>query len=187
MALKALAFYRDAIDHDSPEIRADIASEWKGRDPFDPGNLVELLTVDESKTINNPQTPCIIISASGMATGGRVVHHLRDMLPNPKHTVVLVGYQAVGTRGRNLLEGATEVRMHGEMVPVKAQIASVQEFSVHVDGNELISWLSTAKDRIKKVFVIHGEEGAQEAVVQRVEGELHVSAVAPNDAQRFAL
>jgi metallo-beta-lactamase family protein len=109
------------------------------------------------------------------------------MLPNPKHTVVLVGYQAAGTRGRNLLEGAKEVKMHGEMVPVEAQIASIQEFSVHADGNELLQWIGVAKNRIKKIFVIHGEEGAQEAVVKRVEGELHVSAVAPTDSQHFTL
>lgn len=187
MALKALAFYRDAIDKHSPEIREEIATTWEGRDPFDPGNLIELMTVDESKTINNPPQPSIIISASGMATGGRVVHHLRGMLPNPKHTVILVGYQAVGTRGRNLLEGADEVKMHGEMVPVEAQIASVQEFSVHADGNELMNWIGVAKDRIKKVFVVHGEEGAQDAMASRVEAELHVSAVAPTDAQRFPL
>jgi metallo-beta-lactamase family protein len=187
MALKALAFYRDAIDKHSPEIRDDIAETWQGRDPFDPGQLVELMTVEESKSINTPPQPSIIISASGMATGGRVVHHLRGMLPNPKHTVVLVGYQAVGTRGRNLLEGAKEVKMHGEMVPVEAQIASIQEFSVHADGNELLQWIGVAKDRIKKIFVIHGEEGAQEAVVKRVEDELHVSAIAPTDAQHFAL
>lgn len=187
MALKALAFYRDAIDKHSPEIRDDIAATWEGRDPFDPGSLIELMTVEESKSINTPPQPSIIISASGMATGGRVVHHLRGMLPNPKHTVVLVGYQAVGTRGRNLLEGAKEVKMHGEMVPVEAQIASIQEFSVHADGNELMNWIGVAKDRIKKIFVIHGEEGAQEAVVKRVEAELHVAAVAPNDAQHFTL
>ena len=187
MALKALAFYRDAIDKHSPEIRDDIAATWEGRDPFDPGTLIELMTVEESKSINTPPQPSIIISASGMATGGRVVHHLRSMLTNPKDTVILVGYQAVGTRGRNLLEGAKEVKMHGEMVPVKAQIASVQEFSVHVDGNELLKWLGVAGSRIKKVFVIHGEEGAQDAVVVRIEAELHIKAVAPNDAQQFQL
>ena len=187
MALKALSFYRDAINKHSPEIRDDIAQEWEGRDPFDPGTLVELLTVDESKSINNPQKPCIIISASGMATGGRVVHHLRDMLPNPKHTVILVGYQAVGTRGRSLVDGVDEVKMHGEMVPVRAQIASVQEFSVHVDGNELMAWVATAKERIKKIFVVHGEEGAAEAVVERFEGELQINSIAPNDGQKFSL
>lgn len=185
MALKALAFYRDAINKHSDEIRDEIAATWEGRDPFDPGTLVELLTVDESKTINNPVTPCIIISASGMATGGRVVHHLRDMLPNPKHTVILVGYQAIGTRGRNLLEGANEVRMHGEMVPVKAQIANVQEFSVHADADELLAWIAVAKARINQVFVVHGETGAAEALSSRIEGELHIRSITPKDAEQF--
>jgi metallo-beta-lactamase family protein len=187
MALKALAFYRDAINKHSPEIREDIATTWEGRDPFDPGTLVELLTVDESKTINNPVTPCIIISASGMATGGRVVHHLRDMLPNPKHTVILVGYQAMGTRGRNLLEGAEEVRMHGEMVPVRAQIANVQEFSVHADADELLSWIGVAKDRIRQAFVVHGETGAAEALSTRIESELQITAITPKDAEQFPI
>ena len=187
MALKALDFYRDAINHSSPEIREDIAAQWQGRDPFDPGTLVELMTVEESKTINNPKQPSIIISASGMATGGRVVHHLRGMLPNPNDTVVLVGYQAVGTRGRNLLQGAEEVKMHGEFVPVKAHIASVQEFSVHADGDELVNWIGVAKDRIGQIFVVHGEEGAAEAMVVRFNQELHIKAVAPKDAQRFSI
>ena len=187
MALKALAFYRDAINKHSDEIRDDIANTWEGRDLFDPGTLVELVTVDESKTINNPVTPCIIISASGMATGGRVVHHLRDMLPNPKHTVVLVGYQALGTRGRNLLEGAEEVRMHGEMVPVKAQIANVQEFSVHADADELLTWLGVGKERISQIFVVHGETGAADALALRIQSELKVEAITPKDAQRFPI
>lgn len=187
MALKALAFYRDAINRHSPEIRSEIASHWEGRDPFDPGSLVELPTVEDSKTINNPTTPCIIISASGMATGGRVVHHLRDMLPNAKHTVMLVGYQAVGTRGRNLLEGAEEVKMHGEMVPVRAQISQVQEFSVHADANELIRWIGVAKDRIGKVFVVHGETGAAETLGQRITTELQLKAITPKDAQQFEI
>ena len=109
MALRALAFYRQAINESSPEIRPEIVETWKNKDPFSTGTLVELTTVDESKTINDPQQPCIIISASGMGTGGRVVHHLRNMLPKAKHTVILVGYQAIGTRGRNLVEGATEI------------------------------------------------------------------------------
>lgn len=187
MALKALAFYRDAIDKHSPEIREEIVNTWAGRDPFDPGTLVELMTVDESKSINNPAQPSIIISASGMATGGRVVHHLRTMLTHPKDTVILVGYQAIGTRGRNLLEGAKEVKMHGEMVPVKAQIAQVQEFSVHADGDELFTWLAPAKGRIKKIFVVHGETGAADVVVKRAQSELQTDATAPTDTQRFNL
>ena len=187
MALRALAFYREAIDQHSPEIREEVAAEWQGRDPFDPGSLVELMSVEESKTINNPQQPCIIISASGMATGGRVVHHLRDMLPNPKHTVILVGYQAMGTRGRQLSEGAEFVKMHGELVPVKAQIEQVQSFSVHADSNELIEWIRKAEEPIKQVFVVHGEAGAAEVFSDRIKSQLGFKSVAPRDGQSFLL
>lgn len=187
MALKALSFYRDAINKNSPEIRQSIVDQWVGSDPFDPGTLTELMTVEESKTINNPAQPSIIISASGMGTGGRVVHHLHGMLPNPKHTVVLVGYQAMGTRGRNLADGAEEVRMHGEFVPVRAQISQVQEFSVHADATELLTWLKTGQARIQQIFVVHGESGASEVLSARISKELEVPATAPKDGQAFSL
>lgn len=187
MALKALDFYRDAINTDSPEIRDEIVGEWKGRDPFDSGLLHELRTVDESKTVNDPQTPCIIISASGMGTGGRVVHHLRNMLPNPKHTVILVGYQAVGTRGRSLVDGAEEVKMHGEMVSVKASIEQVQSFSVHADSNELVAWMKTASIKPKRVFVVHGEAGVAESFAERVQKDVGVNSKAPSLGERIAL
>ncbi len=187
MALKALDFYREAINTRSPEIRTDIADQWHERDPFDAGSLHELVTVEESKTINNPQAPCIIISASGMGTGGRVVHHLRDMLPNPKHTVIMVGYQALGTRGRNLVDGAEEVKMHGQFVPVKATIEQVQSFSVHADANELIEWINSSSEKPKKVFVVHGEAGAAETFAERLQSQLGLDALAPKLGQRVAL
>ncbi|MEY4079414.1 MAG: hypothetical protein RIS80_1183, partial [Actinomycetota bacterium] len=187
MALKALTFYRNAIDEGSPEIRAEVRDQWRGRDPFDPGTLVELLTVEESKTINDPAQPCIIISASGMGTGGRVVHHLRQMLPKAKHTVLLVGYQAIGTRGRNLVDGAEEVRMHGEMVPVKASIEQIGSFSVHADSNELIEWLGAATPAPKQVFVVHGESGAAETLGDRIKSQLGWSSHVPRDGEIVAL
>ena len=184
MALKALSFYRDAINHDSQEIRQDVATEWKGRDPFDAGTLVELLTVEESMTINDPQTPCIIISASGMGTGGRVVHHLRFMLPVAKNTVIMVGYQAVGTRGRSLVDGAEEVKMHGEMVPVRAKIANIQAFSVHADGDEMFEWVTKATEKPGTVFVVHGEAGAADALGDRFKAA-GWNAKVPTDASSF--
>ncbi|MEO0048867.1 MAG: hypothetical protein RL556_199, partial [Actinomycetota bacterium] len=187
MALKALAFYREAIDHGSAEIRPEVKAEWVGRDPFDPGTLVELTSVEESKSINNPTTPCIIISASGMATGGRVVHHLRNMLPNSKDTVILVGYQAIGTRGRTLSDGAEFVKMHGELVPVKAQIEKVMSFSVHADGNELVKWIGSHAQNLKKVFVVHGESGAAEIFSDRIKAQLGLNASVPHDGQSFEL
>lgn len=187
MALKALDFYRDAIDKGTADIRPDVRTEWVGRDPFDPGTLRELLTVDESKSINNPTSPCIIISASGMGTGGRVVHHLRQMLPNPHHTVILVGYQAVGTRGRSLVDGAESVRMHGEMVDVKARIENIQSFSVHADGNELTAWLKTATQTPAHVFVVHGESGVADSFAQHIADTLHWPAHAPRAGETVTL
>ncbi len=183
MALKALAFYRNAIDEGSAEIRAEVRDAWRGRDPFDPGTLVELVSVEESKTINDPTEPCIIISASGMGTGGRVVHHLRQMLPKAKHTVLLVGYQAIGTRGRALVDGAEEVRMHGEMVPVKASIGQIGSFSVHADANELIEWLGAANPAPGKVFVVHGEAGAAETLADRIKSQLGWPSHVPHDGE----
>ncbi|MFM6981108.1 MAG: MBL fold metallo-hydrolase RNA specificity domain-containing protein, partial [Micrococcales bacterium] len=187
MALKALAFYRKAINEDSEEIRDEIVRDWKDKDPFNPGTLVELMTVEESKTINEPPQPCIIISASGMATGGRVVHHLRDMLPNPKHTVILVGYQAIGTRGRALSDGAEFVKMHGELVPVRAQVEQVQSFSVHADSAELIEWIGKYRDEVKQVFVVHGEAGAAEIFSDRIHQQLGLKSTVPHDGQGFSL
>ena len=186
MALKALSFYREAINNSSVEIRSDVAADWKGRDPFDAGTLVELLTVEESMTVNDPQSPCIIISASGMGTGGRVVHHLRFMLPIAKNTVVMVGYQAIGTRGRSLVDGAEEVKMHGEMVPVRAKIANIQAFSVHADADEMFDWVSGATEKPGKVFLVHGESGAADALASRFKAAGWNCDV-PTDASSFPL
>lgn len=187
MALKALDYYREALNTDSQEIRPDVIAKWKNSDPFDPGSLVELDTVDESKTINNPTQSCIIISASGMGTGGRVVHHLRQMLPNPLHTILMVGYQAVGTRGRALIDGATEVKMHGEFVPVRAKVEQLGEFSVHADANELIAWLGTATQAPNKVFVVHGEAGVAETFSDLIKAKLGWSSIAPKDGESYEL
>lgn len=187
MALKALAFYREAIDGNSPEIRDEIVQQWAGSDPFDPGTLTELMSVEESKSINKPTSPCIIISASGMATGGRVVHHLKDMLPNPMHSIILVGFQAVGTRGRRLIEGEEQIKMHGQMIDVKAQIEQINSFSVHADADELIGWLSLAAEQPKRVFVVHGEAGAADTFADRIKADLNWDALAPNDGEAFDL
>ena len=187
MALKALDFYREAIQSESAEIRDDVVAKWKNSDPFDPGTLVELRTVEESKTVNNPTQSCIIISASGMATGGRVVHHLRQMLPNPKHLVLLVGYQSVGTRGRALIDGAKEVKMHGEYVPVRARVEQLGEFSVHADSNELLAWLKTASIAPNQVFVVHGEAGVAESFSEQIHAKLGWKSVAPKDGESYPL
>ncbi len=187
MALSALDFYREAINRGERDIRPDVVTAWANRDPFDPGTLQEMRTVDESKTINNPTAPCIIISASGMGTGGRVVHHLREMLPNPKHAVILVGYQAVGTRGRALVDGAQFVRMHGREVDVRARVEQIQSFSVHADRDELVAWLATASEAPTRVFTVHGDEGVAGILASRVSEKLGWTAFAPNAGDSLPL
>lgn len=187
MALKALDFYRQAIEEHSPEIRNEIVTEWAGKDPFDPGTLVELFSPEESKTINDPKEPCIIISASGMGTGGRVVHHLHDMLPKAIHSVILVGYQSIGTRGRSLADGAEFVKMHGELVPVHAQIEQIESFSVHADSNELLNWLASASEAPGTVFVVHGEAGAAEVLSDRIHAQLGWRSHVPHMGEMVSL
>jgi metallo-beta-lactamase family protein len=187
MALTALGHYRDALHGRSPEIRTDVANEWRTTDPFDPGNLHEMKSVEESKTLNDLHSPSIIISASGMATGGRVVHHLAGSLPHPKNTVILVGYQAVGTRGRLLLDGAKTIKIHGEWVPVNAEIVAIESFSVHADGDELIEWLHGASEPPEKAFVVHGEQSVAEKFARRLSEDLNWRCEVPKDGQQFPI
>ncbi|MEN9741416.1 MAG: hypothetical protein RIR66_372 [Actinomycetota bacterium] len=184
MALTALDFYREALDAGSSEIRQDMIDTWRGKDPFDPGTLSEKRSVEESKSLNNVHQPCIIVSASGMATGGRVVHHLAHMLPDSKNTVLLVGYQANGTRGQQLENGDQRIRIHGEDVPVRAQIAKADAFSVHADGDELINWLRPAK-KPTAAYVVHGEMKSAEEFSRRLKSELGWNAIVPKPEQSF--
>lgn len=186
MALSALNLYREAIAAGSTEIRKNVTERFRNTDPFDAGALHQMQTTEESKAINEIDHSAIIISASGMATGGRVVHHLANMLPNPKNTVILVGYQAIGSRGRQLDDGATELKIHGKLVPVNAHITNVESFSVHADTDELMTWLKQAK-KPKKAYVVHGESEGQEHMQQRLTDELGWDVVIPKSNQIFTI
>jgi metallo-beta-lactamase family protein len=120
-----------------------------------------------------------------MATGGRVVHHLKNMLPRSENTVILVGYQAVGTRGASLEAGAEEIKMHGEMVPVRAEIVKVEGYSVHADTEEMIGWFKGLPEAPDQVFVVHGESDAASAFAKRINQEFLWPAVAPDHGQEF--
>lgn len=181
MALRALALYRAAVRRGDREVRPGLGAHG---DPFDPGDLHEARTSEESKRLNAPRWPCIIVSASGMATGGRVLHHLAHLLPDPRNTVLLVGFQAVGTRGRDLAEGARQVKMHGRYVPVRAEVVSLPGFSVHADADELLGWLAALPAPPTCCYVNHGEPSASEALRQRIGQELGWLAVVPRTGER---
>ncbi|MBU6123284.1 MBL fold metallo-hydrolase RNA specificity domain-containing protein [Hymenobacter siberiensis] len=120
----------------------------------------------ESKGLNAKTGPAIIVSSSGMLTGGRIIHHLFNRLPRPQDTLLLVGYQAEGTRGRRLQNGETEIKMFGEMVPVRCQVKQLQGFSAHADRSELLRWLGQFQAPPKRTFIVHGEPVPAEALAQ---------------------
>lgn len=144
-------------------------------------------SVQKSKELNTRPGPSIIISASGMATGGRVLHHLKHRLPHRRNLVLLVGYQAIGTRGRALLDGASKIKIHGELVPVRARVASVRGLSAHGDGDEILQWLRTARTKPRRVFLIHGEPEAIRATGERVRQSLRFRTQAPKYLQKVTM
>jgi metallo-beta-lactamase family protein len=129
-------------------------------------------SVEESKALNTRQGPMIIISASGMATGGRVVHHLKAFAPDPRNTILFVGFQAGGTRGAAMLNGAETIKIHGEYVPVRAEVASIDNFSAHADYAEILGWLEHFEAPPRQTFVTHGEPKAADALRHHIEENL---------------
>ncbi len=180
MALGALAIYRRALAQGAADVRSQ---ERRRARSFDPGDLREVHDAAGSMAINAPTHPCVIVSASGMAAGGRVVHHLKHLLPDPRNTIVLVGFQAAGTRGRSLADGATQVKMHGRYVPVRADVAVLHGFSVHADAAEMLGWLAQAPKPPSVVYVVHGEPSASAALADRIRAELGWTAVVARDGE----
>jgi metallo-beta-lactamase family protein len=184
MALSALALYRTALKHGAPDVRSDFCGDG---DPFDTGHLVETRSIEQSKAIDGQKPPFIIISASGMATGGRVLHHLAHFLPDSRNTVLLPGFQAEGTRGRSLLEGASALKIHGRYVPVRAEVVGLSHFSVHADQEELVAWLRSIAREPDATFIVHGEAPASAALRERIRRDLGWTAVVPGDLERVRL
>jgi metallo-beta-lactamase family protein len=141
----------------------------------------------QSKEIQASAAPCIVISASGMATGGRVLHHLKAALPRRRNTVLFVGYQAAGTRGRQLLEGAQTVKIHGQQVPVAARIERIDSMSAHADADEIMQWLRGFTRPPRTTYLVHGEPPAQEALKARIERDLGWRVHVPEYLERVQL
>jgi len=168
MAIEATALYsRSLAEHDA-EMRQFFADDVN---PIFPSNLKVTPSSSESRKLNQLRGPAIIISASGMATGGRILHHLKLRLPDPRNTVIFVGYQAEGTKGRRLVEGEPEVKIHGEWIPVKAHVSQITGLSAHADAGELMVWLNRREREPEAVYLIHGEYQAQQALAIRLNEE----------------
>ncbi len=183
MALHALEVYRDAIAGHDPDVRPEIGAD---RHLFEPTGLRLMPTREDSEQLNRPGRPCIIISASGMATGGRVLHHLADQLPNSRNSVVLTGFQVPGTRGRALADGARSLKIHGRYVPVRAEVTSLEGYSAHADAAQLVSWLADMRPP-RVAYAVHGEPEAARALADRLGDELGWNAVVPEYLEKVRL
>jgi metallo-beta-lactamase family protein len=171
MALSATDLYlKHTEDHDLEFARED--SNGKG-DPLDVHQFHLTRTADESKQINNVKTPCIIISASGMVTGGRVMHHLIQRLPDPRNAVILAGFQAQGTRGRALQEGAKTIHIFGQEIPVNAEIVQLGQFSAHAGKSELLRWLTGLPAPPQQTYLTHGEPSAAQSLQSSIQEKFH--------------
>ena len=142
---------------------------------------------DDSRALSARRGPMVIISASGMATGGRVVHHLKAFAPDRRNTILFAGYQAGGTRGAAILQGAASVRIHGEDVPVRAEVASLPNLSAHADAGEIVDWMRGFERAPTQVLVTHGEPAAADAMRLRIEHDLGWAARVPDYLQTIDL
>ncbi|QHE84564.1 MBL fold metallo-hydrolase RNA specificity domain-containing protein [Hydrogenophaga sp. BPS33] len=151
------------------------------------GAVTYVRDADASHALSSNRYPKVIVSASGMATGGRVLHHMVAFGTDHRNTILFSGYQAAGTRGRALLEGAREVKIHGQWIPIRAEVAELPMLSAHADSHELLRWLGGFRREPQKVFIVHGEPDASEALRVRIERELGWAAVVPRQEQVFRL
>ena len=184
MGIQATAIYaQHPKEHDTAYQRVAAA----GKRPFAPRRFEVTRTVDDSKRLNELPGPGIIVAGSGMATGGRILHHLRRLLPLPETTVLFVGYQAAGTRGRLLRDGAKELRMFGGAVPVRATIMVSDAYSAHADRGEILRWLGGFKHPPGITYIVHGEPQAAEALREAIVSTLGWRAEVARDGQRVTV
>jgi len=185
MAINVTDIYvRHKEDHDADFVQ----QENQGN--LDPLNMKEVhmtRSVEDSKSINDVVSPCIIISASGMANGGRILHHLARRLPDSRSAVLLVGYEAEGTGGRALEDGAQYLRIHGEEVPVRAEIVKIDQLSAHAGRSELLRWLSGITVPPRQTFLVHGEPNALESFHGAVTSRFHWPVTVPEYLQSIDL
>ena len=184
MGLQATEIYcRHTDEHDFEMQQLQSDDEC----PISSHRMVIHKTPEQSKSINQEKGPMVIISASGMATGGRVLHHLKQRLPDPGTTVLFAGYQAEGTRGRSLQDGAKEIKLLGEIVPVRAQIKVLDGFSAHADQGEILRWLGTFKNPPEMTYLVHGEPPAAAALADAIRQKLRWKVDVARHQQKVAL
>ena len=184
LGIAVTGIYKESKEYFNEETRKQIES---GDDIFSFPNLEFTDSTRESKQIGKTQGAKIILAGSGMSVGGRVINHERELLPDSKNTLLLVGYQSVGSLGRRLEEGAKSVTIYGETVPVRAEVRKVSGFSSHKDSEHLLEFVADSKDTLKKVFVAMGEPKSSLFLAQRIKDFLGVETVYPERGKKYEL
>jgi len=191
MAAAVLAEYRARAAELDPTVNDQAPDGWRQKDrqtcAFCTARLQVLSSIPESREVQESSSSSIVISSSGMATGGRVLHHLERALPDARNTVLFCGYQAEGTRGRQLKDGAKFTRLHGRDIPVAAEVQSMDAMSAHADANEIRRWLDGFTRPPKLTCLVHGDLGPMDALKARIERELHWTVKTPNHLETFEL
>jgi metallo-beta-lactamase family protein len=184
LALNVTDVYRkhaDEYDCEASQFTKD------GGDALGFQNLTYIRTVDESKALNTKTGPFVVIAGSGMAEGGRVLHHLRNGIEDPRNLIIITGYQAANTLGRKLVDHQPQVRILGKMFHLNAGVLILNNLSGHADQSELIEWVRPIAAGLKRVFLVHGEQGAREALAAKMQSELKLTVVSPNPGDKFDL
>lgn len=184
LAIKLTVIYNRYRDYFKPEVSEHFTT--KGA-IFNMPGLRMTPTSEDSKSINAVPNPKIIIAGSGMSHGGRILHHERRYLPDPKSTLLIFGYQAEGSLGRQLLDGVKMVRLFNEDIPVRAKIRAIGAYSAHADQNQLLAWIAPLAGSVKKVFVVQGEAGASSVLAAKIQAGLSVPAIVPITNQTVEL
>lgn len=180
LAIKLTAIYKKHEDYFNSET-AQIARS--GDDILNFPGLRLTLTTEQSKEINGVQPPKIVIAGSGMSNGGRILHHEMRYLPDPKSMIIFVGYQAQGSLGRQILDGASEVRIFGETVPVRCKKLNIPGYSAHADQARLLEWVGHMRGSLKKVFVVQGEEQSSKVLAGKIVDDMALSAEVPHPGE----
>lgn len=194
MAASVLQLYRERLSELDPEIREQAIANNGGRVvaerkllAFTTAKLRVVTSIRDSRDLQESTSPAIVISSSGMATGGRVLHHLSRALPDPRNTVLFAGFQSPGTRGRSLVDGASFVRIHGQEVPVGARVENLESLSAHADAGEVLRWLRGFKAPPALTCLVHGEPVAMDALKARIERELGWTLRAPQQNEKILI
>jgi metallo-beta-lactamase family protein len=183
MAVDALRFYMNRV----AELDPDMRPEQKAVSMFSTARFQAVASPQQSKELTASRRSAIVISSSGMATGGRVLHHMAAALPNPGNTILFVGYQSPGTRGRLLVDGAREVRIHGQSIPVAARVARIDSMSAHADRGEIMRWLGTMPEKPKRLCLVHGEPGPMDALKATLRDRLGWDAYTPQHRENLEI